>query len=174
MKLDRVLRGMGVALAAALLTACFATAGATELSEAAREVRTGEAEPGPEYVELERVTGRHGAGCGRMGKGGIYESARNALRNAAAALGADYVQIDVDTPPHYTPSCFVNVYELSGIAFRRSGDAPPTPPTTPPDISKMGVERAPCYPNHTCNEGLTCASDLCVRLEPATPAPDVP
>ncbi len=27
-----------------------------------------------------------------------------------------------------------------------------------------GVERGPCYPNGTCNAGLTCASQLCVRF----------
>src|SRR5262245_48317279 len=28
-----------------------------------------------------------------------------------------------------------------------------------------GSERGPCYPNHGCDLGLTCASDLCVRVE---------
>jgi hypothetical protein len=27
-----------------------------------------------------------------------------------------------------------------------------------------GAERGPCYPNSTCNLGLTCASNLCVKL----------
>lgn len=27
-----------------------------------------------------------------------------------------------------------------------------------------GTERCPCYGNHTCNDGLICASDLCVNL----------
>ena len=30
-----------------------------------------------------------------------------------------------------------------------------------------GTERGPCYGNGTCNEGLICLSDLCVRPPPA-------
>lgn len=30
-----------------------------------------------------------------------------------------------------------------------------------------GAERGPCYGNSTCNEGLICLSDLCVRPPPA-------
>jgi hypothetical protein len=33
-------------------------------------------------------------------------------------------------------------------------------PTEPPE----GIERHACYPNRTCNAGLACLSDLCVRL----------
>ncbi len=50
-------------------------------------------------------------------------------------------------------------------------DGPPT-----------GGETGPCYPNATCDEGLACASDLCVDLDgdepsaddegPITPSPD--
>ena len=45
------------------------------------------------------------------------------------------------------------------------GDRPTDPsadqgPTKP----AMGSERGPCYPNGTCDKGLTCASKLCVRL----------
>lgn len=170
MKVEWLLRGIGSALLAGLLTACFATAGVTELTEAGRAVRTGKGEPGAGYTQLETVTATHGSGCGRMGEGGTYEGALNGLRNAAAKINADYVRIDVDEPPHYTPECFMNTYSLAGAAFQQTGDAPPSPAQAP-DISTMGVERAPCYPNRTCNDGLTCASDLCVRLEPAPPAP---
>jgi hypothetical protein len=173
MKVEWLLRGIGSALLAAALSACFATAGVTELTEAGHAVRTGKGEPGAGYIQLETVTATHGNGCGRMGQGGTYEGALNALRNAAAKIDADYVRIDVDEPPHYTPECFTNTYSLSGTAFQQTDAAPPTPATTP-DIPSMGVERAPCYPNRTCNEGLTCASDLCVRLEPAPAAPAEP
>ncbi len=30
--------------------------------------------------------------------------------------------------------------------------------------AKIGDETGACYPNHTCNEALTCLSDLCVRV----------
>jgi hypothetical protein len=32
---------------------------------------------------------------------------------------------------------------------------------------EAGSERGPCYGNKTCNEGLICLSDLCVRPPPA-------
>jgi len=168
------LGGIGSVLLAAGLGACFATASPTELTEAGRVVRTGTAEPGAGYLQLEPVSGSHGRGCGRMGLSGTYEGALVALRNAAAEQHADYVRIDRDEPPHHTPDCFVNTYTLAGVAFRQSADAPPpaaAPAST--DVSTMGFERAPCYPNRTCNDGLTCASGLCVRLEPA-PAPAPP
>lgn len=38
---------------------------------------------------------------------------------------------------------------------------------------EAGTERGACYGNETCNDGLTCASDLCVRLETAQPGDDV-
>ncbi len=31
------------------------------------------------------------------------------------------------------------------------------------DGAQVGTERGPCYPNSTCNAGLTCLSGLCVR-----------
>jgi len=168
MKLGRVI---GIALLTAALTACFATANVTELTEGGQKVRTSEKEPPAGYVELEKVTGTHGKGCGRMGVSGTHEGALNALKNAAAELGADFVRIDEDEPPHHTPQCFINEYKLSGMAFRLSDEAPAPAPTPAPtrDVTKMGIERGECYPNNTCNEGLTCASGLCVRLEPAEP-----
>lgn len=36
----------------------------------------------------------------------------------------------------------------------------------------VGSERGPCYPNGTCNGGLTCASGLCVRLTSDSGPPD--
>jgi hypothetical protein len=45
-----------------------------------------------------------------------------------------------------------------------------------PGLEAMGSERQSCYPNQTCNAGLICRSDLCVKMtEPndgSAPAPD--
>jgi hypothetical protein len=30
----------------------------------------------------------------------------------------------------------------------------------------MGAERCDCYPNHTCNDGLACLSNMCVAVSP--------
>ncbi len=35
--------------------------------------------------------------------------------------------------------------------------------SSPPDACSAGNERCACYPNGTCNAGLSCLSDLCVR-----------
>jgi hypothetical protein len=43
---------------------------------------------------------------------------------------------------------------------------------TTPDMGPVaGEEGGPCYPNDTCNAGLTCASGLCVKL-PDSGVPD--
>src|SRR5260221_7936189 len=31
-------------------------------------------------------------------------------------------------------------------------------------IADQGGERQPCYPNGTCNSGLSCLSDVCVKV----------
>ncbi len=36
------------------------------------------------------------------------------------------------------------------------------------DTAPTGEAQGPCYPNGTCNEGLVCASELCVELDTAT------
>ena len=38
---------------------------------------------------------------------------------------------------------------------------------------ERGTERGDCYPNSTCNAGLSCRSDRCVRLEADAAADDV-
>jgi len=44
---------------------------------------------------------------------------------------------------------------------------------TPPDAGKQpGTEGGPCYGNGTCNSGLVCASNLCVKL-PDSAVPDM-
>src|SRR5450432_1250408 len=50
----------------------------------------------------------------------------------------------------------------SGGSASASHDAGPDS-----SASTEGGERQPCYPNGTCNSGLTCASQLCVRLSGA-------
>ena len=36
------------------------------------------------------------------------------------------------------------------------------------DDAPTGEAQGPCYPNGTCNEGLVCASELCVDLDGMT------
>lgn len=41
------------------------------------------------------------------------------------------------------------------------------------DDPEVGTERGPCYPNNTCNAGLTCYSGICVRTHDGA-LPDAP
>ncbi len=50
---------------------------------------------------------------------------------------------------------------LGGIACKRDG-ATATPPA-----AAIGTERGDCRPDRSCDHGLTCLSDLCVRPPPA-------
>jgi hypothetical protein len=52
---------------------------------------------------------------------------------------------------------YLTMYERLGS--RTPGASPPTAPA-----KKTGSEGGACYGNGTCDEGLTCASDLCVKL----------
>ena len=58
-----------------------------------------------------------------------------------------------------TSSYFVSILAASFVAGCGSGDGYP-----------QGTERGLCYPNGTCNAGLTCLSDICVNTwsSPAT------
>jgi hypothetical protein len=55
-------------------------------------------------------------------------------------------------------------------AIRYTGPPLGTAPSEPTGSAAAGTERGPCYGNGTCNEGLTCASNVCVRL-PEEPPP---
>lgn len=49
------------------------------------------------------VSGQHGTGCGLFGYKGTYAGAVVDLRNKAAAMGADYVQIMGQDTPNLGP-----------------------------------------------------------------------
>jgi S1-C subfamily serine protease len=88
-----------------------------------RYIRTGKADPSGNAKELGPVTGANGAGCGLYGYRGTYERAYTQLKNNAAALGADYVQIYSISEPHLSGGCFVNVFSISGMAYKLSPTA---------------------------------------------------
>ena len=81
-------------LLAMLTIGCAATP--VVLTPNASDVRTGKADPSENAKELGPVTGTNGAGCGLYGYRGTYERAYSQLKNNAAALGANYVQISLD------------------------------------------------------------------------------
>jgi S1-C subfamily serine protease len=90
------------------------------LSPNASDVRTGKADPSGSTKELDPVTGADGGGCGLYGSRGTYDRAYIRLKNNAAALGANYVQIYSISEPHLSGGCFVNVFTISGMAYKIS------------------------------------------------------
>jgi hypothetical protein len=106
-------------------------------------VTTGVHAPSTPSQVLGAVTATHGHGCGAFGSRGTYEGAYAVLRNRAAVLGADYVQILSIVEPHLIASnCFQNAFTIYGLAYRAENSTavrlsvpaplPPSPPSQPP------------------------------------------
>jgi hypothetical protein len=94
-----------------LLTAGLAGcgAGAAQLSAAGKTVKAVKSDPAAECEELGFVKGdQTGYGC----SGGM-EAAQADLRNKAAAMGANFVRMDVATMQEGGPVC-----EVTGTAFK--------------------------------------------------------
>lgn len=89
-----------------LLLLCVACASSVELSEGAKKVKLGTAEPAANCEELGTV---EGSGREVWPGDGTIASAENDLRNKAADMGANYVRV-VDTLPEN--------YSMSGAAYR--------------------------------------------------------
>ncbi len=81
-------------------------------------VRVGTAAPrGARDVGL--VEGADGSrGCGALRPEGTLEQAYIRLKNQAAALGADYVQVLTIIRPHFDGQCVTREYRVSGMAYR--------------------------------------------------------
>lgn len=101
------------------------------------------------------------------------EQATNGVRHSAAMKGATHVVLEAATkdnkrvtdPAFGTKKLCDNCVVLTGQAYR-CGPKPKQVADLPPT---MGAERGSCYPNSTCNDGLVCLSNLCVRpMSPAT------
>jgi len=95
--------------------------------------------PSGAYAQLGAITATHGGGCGLYGSRGTYEGAFTILRNKAAAIGADYVQIIKVTEPRMEGVCMRQAYTLDGIAYRRVAAASMPAPTA----GASGGTRAP-------------------------------
>jgi hypothetical protein len=101
-----------------VLVGCAATL--VQLSEQGSKVEVGKRDPDPGMEEIGPVSATHGDGCGAFGTRGTYEGAYTLLKNEAARLGADFVQILTLTEPyHRNPNCFDNRFVIRGIAYRR-------------------------------------------------------
>ena len=97
-------------------------------------MRTGPQPPGAAYEEAGAITATHGGGCGLYGWRGNYEGAYTLLRNKAAQLGADYVQILRLTGPHMEGICAQKGFVIDGIAYR-AGSTTSTIAATPQAVA---------------------------------------
>jgi hypothetical protein len=107
-------------LIALLAFACVTTTAADiPLTSGATKVKTGKADADPgQYEEVGPIEASSGSGCGGFGSRGTYEATYNALRNRAAEMKADYVEIMTMTEPHANPGCFDNAFVIRGMAYR--------------------------------------------------------
>jgi hypothetical protein len=86
----------------------------------AETVRVGTSHPGASYFELGAVTGVDGQGCGDEGKRGNRDGAVASLMKNAFAMGGTHVVVQTLHEPRQMGECFVNVYRISGTAFREA------------------------------------------------------
>jgi hypothetical protein len=88
-------------------------------------VRVSTSHPGGSFVELGPVTGIDGRGCGDDGIRGKHEGAVSDLMSNAFAMGGTHVQVIALYEPRQMGKCFVNVYRVSGTAYRDASAAAP-------------------------------------------------
>lgn len=122
MKLAKIV----VLLAPVLLAACAAPPMA--LAPNATRVQLGKSDPGNNYELIGPVSGIDGTSCGAYGYKGSYERAVTDLRNKAAGMGGNYVQLVTISEPHRAGGCFVNEYRVSANVYRKVRDQPTIAP----------------------------------------------
>ena len=90
----------------------------------AETVRVSTAHPGPSFVDLGPVSGVDGRGCGDDGVRGKHAAAVGNLMRSAFTMGATHVQVLALYEPRQMGECFVNVYRISGTAYRQASAQP--------------------------------------------------
>lgn len=110
---------LGLTLATGTLIAgCGVPASSAVLSPMGQTVRVGRSDAEAACVELGPVETTHGSGCGMFGRQGTYEDAYVLFRNRAAELGANYLRLDQQVPPHSESGCYNQEFTIRGVAFR--------------------------------------------------------
>lgn len=102
------------------LSGCASIAKKVDLTPAGSKVIISQADPGPQFISIGAISVEHGHGCGGYGKIGTLEGAYNSMKNKAAEMGADYVQIIHSEPPHNAHIfCYDDRYQLDGMAYKK-------------------------------------------------------
>lgn len=106
-----------------------ASAPPLQLSSGAETVTISRAAPTSNYEFVNAIDSTDGNGCGGFGYLGTYERAIVGVRNKAATIGADYVQVETVQIPHrratgnpQMPVCFDNEYVVKGLAYKKTGE----------------------------------------------------
>jgi len=102
----------------------------------AETVRVQTSHPGDSFVELGPVAGIDGRGCGDEGTRGRHDGAVSSLMKNAFAMGGTHVQVLAVYEPRQMGECFVNVYRISGTAYReaKAASLAPRAAATGPDV----------------------------------------
>jgi hypothetical protein len=100
----------------------------------AETVRVATHNPGQSFVELGPVQGFHGEGCGDKGQRGSRDGAIASLMKNAFAMGGTYVQVMALHEPRQMGECFVNIYRISGNAYREAKIAAAPTRGAAPDV----------------------------------------
>jgi len=116
--MSRAIRGSLLTVVAVIgLSAC--SAASVIVDPGASRVVVGNQPPPDGAQQLGGITAKHGHGCGLYGSEGNFEGAHALLRNKAAALGADYVQIvRVLEPGRFEGICNARDFVIDGVAYR--------------------------------------------------------
>jgi hypothetical protein len=105
-----------VVICTALLVSCSAAQMA--VTDKASRVRVGREAPSGGFQQVGAITAQHGGGCGAYGARGNFEGAYAVLKNRAADLGAEYVQILRVTEPRLEGMCMNQAFIIDGLAYK--------------------------------------------------------
>jgi hypothetical protein len=106
--------------------------------------------------EVGPITASDGEGCGGFGEPGTYKRALILLKNRAAHMGGNYVQIMTIDAPHSENGCFDDRFTIRGMVYRLR-----TPPPAEPEVAQDEGQAA-CDP--PCSPGYRCDGEACQPL----------
>lgn len=164
---------------ASILHGC-GTAAVVPLTPEGEAVQVEKQPAPPGSRNLGPVDASNGRGCGLFAARGSYDGAVADLRNRAAEVGGNYVQIETVTEPHDESGCTTGGYAIRGVVFfvSRGPAAQPEAPEPP----RPGVCNPPCSPGFACRNGAcipVCnppceATEVCTRRRTCEPAGGAP
>jgi hypothetical protein len=172
-----------------LLLACGAAAPATLLTPQGQTVEAGRGPPPLGARNLGPIDASHGGGCGLLAQRGTYEGALAGLRNLAAEIGGNYVQIESVIEPHDDSGCTTGGFAIRGVVFfvpqgspqvappPRSPPTPtpaPAPTPTPTPTPAPAPAPAPGLCDPLCSPGFVCTRGVCTPVcNPACEADEI-